>query len=106
MGKTTQSKKSKPTTAGGEHFSTRNFRKGFRARLTALKGKDETLESVHNRTVEAGLKLFENAPAGTLEQVVRSEVEDNSHFVIPEIIEETLEQVESLGYEFLEEVRG
>ena len=103
----TKNKKAKSTTARGEYFSTRNFQKGFRARLIALKGEKETLESVHNRTVEAGLKLFENAPAVTLGDVVEVvHDEDRPRFRIPESVEETLEEVGSMGYEFLEEVRG
>jgi len=103
----TKNKRAKSTTARGEHFSTRNFRKGFRARLTALKTEKETLESVHNRVVEAGLRVIEQLVPVTLDDVVKVvHDEDRPSFVIPEIIEETLEQVESLGYEFLEEVRG
>ena len=104
MGNKTKNKKAKSTTARGEYFSTRNFGKGFRARLIALKGEGETLESVHNRTVAAGLRVIEELVPVTLEQVV--EVEDQTRFKIPESVEETLEEVGSMGYEFLEEVRG
>ena len=77
------------------------------ARLIAGKSLGETLESVHNRTGAAGLRFIENAPAVTLAQVVEvGIVEDKPSFKIPESVEETLEEVGSMGYEFLEEVRG
>ena len=89
-----KTKKLKSTTACGVHYSTRNFCNGFRERLHALQGEDETLESVHNRVVEAGLELMEKAP-------VKKE-KAKRVFTIPEFVEEFGAR-EELGadYEFL-----